>query len=61
MPDRFHESDTENAPECIRIQRVIRIQEQSLSDPYTEPCKQNPIRYQTESDTLVIWYRVNGP
>ena len=28
---------------------------------HTEPCKQKtPIRYETELDTLVIGYRVNG-
>ena len=33
MPDRFHESDTENAPECGCLHKELyRIQEQSVSD-----------------------------
>ena len=35
MPDRFHESDTENAPECGCLHKELyRIQEQSVSDSY---------------------------
>ena len=35
MPDRFHESDTENAPECECLHKELyRIQEHSVSDSY---------------------------
>ena len=35
MPDRFHESDTENALECGCLHKELyRIQEQSVSDSY---------------------------
>ena len=35
MLDRFHGSDTENAPECGCLHKELyRIQEQSVSDSY---------------------------
>ena len=35
MPDRFHESDTENALECGCLHKELyRIREQSVSDSY---------------------------
>ena len=60
MPDRFNESDTENGQEfeCLheelhRISRVKRIGCMRSS------VNKTPIRYERESDTKFIHYRLH--
>ena len=60
MPDRFHESDTENAPECGCLHRVLPNSGAERIGFIWSRVNKIPIRYETESDTLVIRYRVNG-
>ena len=60
MPDRFHESDTENAPECVNTQRVVPNSGAERIGFIRSRVNKTPIRYETESDTLVIRYGVNG-
>ena len=59
MPDRFDGSDTQNTPECWCLHSYTEFGSRAYRI-HTEPCKKTPIRYETESDTLVIRYRVNG-
>ena len=59
MPDRFHESDTENAPECGCVHKELYlIQEQERIGFIWSHVNKTPIQY--ESESVVIWYCVNG-
>ena len=42
MPRHFYESDTENAPECECLHRVVRNCGIRVYLIDAEPCKQNP-------------------
>ena len=60
MPDRFHESDTENAPECGCLHKEYLPNSGAERIGFIRSrVNKTPIRYETESDTLVIRYRVN--
>ena len=61
MPGRFHESDTEmlrNVGVYTKSYTEVRSREyRFIWSRVNKP----PIRYEIESDTLVIRYRVMGP